>query len=110
MNLIDNLNNWIRLKNSNRILNDVKVVFFNGTAGKYEEKDYQKGTLKLLNELSNSNAKVIIGGGDTVSAVTSLGFENSFEFLSSGGGATLEYVAYGNLKALDWVDKNNVDN
>lgn len=92
------------------LLQDVKIVFFNGTCGKYEEKEYSKGTSLLLNELSNINGKVIIGGGDTVSAVTKLGFGNKFDYLSSGGGATLEYVAYGKLKSLEWIKENGVDN
>lgn len=92
------------------ILQETKMVFCNGTAGKYEDSEYKNGTLKLFNELKNSNAKVYIGGGDTVSAVNILGFDNVFEYLSSGGGATLEYVAYGKLKALEWIMENNVDN
>ena len=92
------------------LLQDVKIVFFNGTCGKYEEKEYSKGTSLLLNELRNINGKVIIGGGDTVSAVTKLGFGNKFDYLSSGGGATLEYVAYGKLKSLEWIKENGVDN
>ena len=92
------------------LLIDAKIVFFNGTCGKYEEKEYAKGTYTLLSDLSNIGGKVIIGGGDTVSAVTKLGFLDSFDYLSSGGGATLEYVAYGKLKALEWIKENGVDN
>ena len=58
----------------------------------------------------NSKAKVYVGGGDTVSAVTKFGFEDKFEYLSSGGGATLEYVAYGSLKAVDFIKENGVEN
>jgi len=98
------------ITNLKDILKDAKLVFFNGTCGMYEDKMYKKGTLNLLNELSISSAKVIIGGGDTVSAVISLGYENKFNYLSSGGGATLEYVSYGKLKALEWIKENNVNN
>lgn len=92
------------------LLSNAKIVFFNGTCGKYEDKEYSKGTYTLLNELSNIDGKVIIGGGDTVSAVIKLGFDGKFDYLSSGGGATLEYVAYGKLKALEWIKENSVDN
>ena len=85
-------------------------VFFNGTCGKFEEDRYSTGTKKLLNDLMNSKAKVYVGGGDTVSAVTKFGFEDKFEYLSSGGGATLEYVAYGGLKAVDFIKENGVEN
>ncbi len=86
------------------------LIFFNGTCGKFEDAKYGEGTLNLLQELKNCQARVFIGGGDTVAAVTSFGFQNDFEYLSSGGGATLEYVAFKSLKALDFIKENNVDN
>jgi len=92
------------------IINEAKVVFFNGTCGKYEDDKYKKGTLTLLEMLNNSDASVYIGGGDTVSAVKTLGFEKVFTYLSSGGGATLEYVSDGKLKALEYIKENSVNN
>ena len=89
------------------IINKAKVIFFNGTCGKYEEEHYKKGTEKLLEDLDKSDAKIYVGGGDTVSAVNKFDFQNKFEYLSSGGGATLEYVAYGQLKALEYIKNNN---
>lgn len=86
------------------------IVFLNGTCGKYEEDSYSNGTKKLLEDLYNSKAKVFVGGGDTVSAVTKFGYSNKFYYLSSGGGATLEYVAYGKLKALEFINENKVEN
>ena len=73
----------------------------------YENDEYRTGTIELLNVLSNID-NVYIGGGDTVSAVNNLGFDDKFKYLSSGGGATLEYVAYGKLKAIEWINKNGV--
>lgn len=87
-----------------------EIIFFNGTCGKFEDNRFSTGTKKLLEDLSNSSAKVIIGGGDTVSSVIKLGYENKFDYLSSGGGATLEYVAYGSLKALEFIKANSVEN
>lgn len=92
------------------ILADAKTIFFNGTCGKYEESEFSLGTKTLLCELQTSNAKVFVGGGDTVSAVKTFEYDKSFDYLSSGGGATLEYVAYGKLKALEWIEENGVDN
>jgi len=86
------------------IIKDSEIIFLNGTCGVFEENVYAKGTLNLLENLSNCNAKIIAGGGDTVSAISIFGYENNFDYLSSGGGATLEYVAYGKLKALDWIN------
>ena len=102
--IYDNIPNLIN------ILNEGKIIFFNGTCGKYEDELYEKGTFTLLRDLADTKANVYIGGGDTVSAVNKFGFNNSYKYLSSGGGATLEYVAYGKLKALEWIKENSVNN
>lgn len=94
----------------NAVLKDAQLVFVNGTCGKYEDADYELGTKTLFNELKNCAADIYIGGGDTVGAVTKLGFDKDFKYLASGGGATLEYVANGHLKAIDWIEENSVDN
>lgn len=97
------------ITNINELLDNNKTVFINGTCGKYEEVLYSNGTKKLLEDLYKSGAKVFVGGGDTVSAVTKFGYEDKFYYLSSGGGATLEYVAYSSLKALDYIKENGVE-
>ena len=74
----------------------------------YENKDYEKGTYQLLESLIKCGADVYIGGGDTVSAINKLGFKDKFKYVSSGGGATLEYVAYGELKAIKWIEENGL--
>ena len=76
----------------------------NGTMGLYEEKEFASGTLGIFETLTNVPV-VIIGGGDTVGAVNKLGFEEKF-ILSSGGGASLEYIAKGKLEALEEIEKN----
>lgn len=91
------------------LLNDSKTIFFNGTCGKYEDDNYIEGTFKLLKDLSDSSTSVYIGGGDTISAVNKFGFEDSYKYLSSGGGATLEYIAYGKLNSLEWIKINGIN-
>lgn len=93
----------------NKYIDSNNIVFLNGTSGKYEEDSYSNGTKKLLEDLYNSKAKVFVGGGDTVSAVTKFGYSDKFYYLSSGGGATLEYVAYGKLKAIEYINENKVE-
>jgi phosphoglycerate kinase len=89
------------------ILNNSKIIFLNGTCGKYEDSNYEKGTLKLLKDLSDCAAKVYAGGGDTLSAINKFGFQDSYYYLSSGGGATLEYLANGTLKAIEYIEEHN---
>ncbi len=98
------------LVNFDNLISDAEIIFFNGTCGKYENELYQQGTLKLLENLRSKKDKVYIGGGDTVSAVHNLGFSNEFAYLSSGGGATLSYVAEGKLDVLEYIENQAKDN
>lgn len=69
------------------------TVFVNGTMGLYEDENYRMGTEKLYKAMRDIDAIIIAGGGDAVASINKLGYENSFDFLSTGGGATLEYIA-----------------
>ena len=83
------------------ILKDTQTVFLNGTVGMYENPKYANGTKELLSMLSKLDAVVVLGGGDALSSAHRLGFDNCFTYTSSGGGATLDYLATGELKALE---------
>ncbi len=83
-----------------------KLIFVNGTAGLYEKDEYSEGTKKLLSFLQKSGNKVIVGGGDTISALNKFGYQDCFDFVSSGGGASLEYIAYAKLDALKDLNNN----
>ena len=87
-----------------KYIDESKIVFVNGTCGKFEDERFMEGTQNLFKALDDSGSKVIIGGGDTASACNKFGFKDSFDFISSGGGATLEYIADGSLKALEWME------
>lgn len=81
-----------------------EIIFVNGTCGKFEDERFMEGTSNLFKILKDSGKKVIVGGGDTASACIKFGFKDSFDFISSGGGATLEYIADETLKALEWME------
>ena len=74
------------------IINKSRVIFANGTAGVYEDNRFANGTKELLKIISVSPADVVIGGGDAASAARKLGYSDSFKFISTGGGATLDYI------------------
>lgn len=80
-----------------------KTIFLNGTVGIYEDMRYSNGTKELFNTLKEEDAIVVVGGGDSVSAVKRLGYENAFTYLSVGGGASLEYLAKGHLIGIDSI-------
>lgn len=83
------------------VLKASATVFVNGTMGMYENPDYKAGTEGLYKVLDTCNATIVAGGGDAVSSVNKLGFQSTFDFLSTGGGATLDYIASKKLNCFD---------
>lgn len=88
------------------ILKKIKLVVWNGPLGYYEE-GFDKGTIALLKAITESKATSIIGGGDTAVIIEKLGISNKLSFVSTGGGATLDYLATGKLVGIDAVMKCN---
>lgn len=86
-------------------INRSKTIFVNGTCGLYEDPRFSNGTKECFKLLANSSAKVIVGGGDSVSAVKKFGYQNKFAYLSSGGGATLDYIIDGKLEAIEAIER-----
>lgn len=75
-------------------------ILWNGPMGLYEE-GFNVWTEEMARAIAVSTARAIVGGGDTVAAITALGLENEFAFISTGGGAMLEYLQLGTLPAID---------
>ena len=80
-------------------------VLWNGPMGVYEQR-YTQGTDALAGALAGSNAKAIIGGGDTTAAISKFTFDPAKIFISSGGGAMLEFLENGTLPAIEVLKKN----
>lgn len=74
------------------------LVIWNGPMGYVEDKNFEKGTLMLLKHLNNYNIKTVIAGGDTSAVANKYNF--NFYHISTGGGATLQYLEGKELKAL----------
>ncbi len=89
------------------IINSSNTIFINGTMGVYEEKAYRNGTTEIFNILKNKEESTVIGGGDTISALNNLGFKNTFTNISSGGGATLEYIAKNTLPGIEAISEED---
>ena len=87
------------------IIDKSATIFVNGTAGKYEDIKYATGTRELLTNIVNSKAVKVVGGGDGVSAVKHFNLAERFNFLSTGGGATLEYIIQEGLPAIDNINE-----
>ena len=89
------------------IISTSNTIFINGTMGVYEEQPFKNGTTEIYNCLSKIKEKVVLGGGDTISAINNLGFTNMFVNVSSGGGATLEYIANGTLPGIEAINEED---
>ena len=68
------------------------TVIWNGPMGVFEFPNFAEGTLEMAKAIAESGAVSIIGGGDSVSAVTKLGFADKMTHISTGGGASLEFL------------------
>ena len=71
---------------------DARTVFWNGPMGVFEIEAFAKGTEGVARAVAESDATSVVGGGDSVAAVGKLGLEDEMSFISTGGGASLEYV------------------
>ena len=69
-----------------------KVLFWNGPMGIFEKSEYSNGTREIAKIIERTDAYTIIGGGDTISAVKQFSNIDKIDFLSTGGGASLEYL------------------
>lgn len=78
---------------------NAKYILWNGPLGAYEV-GYKDGTIKLaklIADATKNGVKTIVGGGDTLATIKELNLEDSFTFVSTGGGAMLDYLAKGGL-------------
>jgi phosphoglycerate kinase len=77
-----------------------ETVFWNGPMGVFETPAFANGTFELARRIAASTACKLAGGGDSASAIESAGCEAGFDFISTGGGATLEYLEGKELPGL----------
>jgi phosphoglycerate kinase len=84
-----------------QIIKTAKTIVWNGPMGKFEEKPYDIGTDAILHAILESDAYVVIGGGESLAVLEQAGVMNKIGFVSSGGGAMLEYLGGKNLPGLE---------
>ena len=87
-------------------LSAAKLVLWNGPMGVFEEEKFFSGTRALASALAASKATSIVAGGDTVAAVRLAGVEEKISHLSTGGGATLEFLEGKKLPGIDALETN----
>ena len=83
-----------------KVIKSAKMIVWNGPMGLIENPEFAKGTIALIKTLAESPAETIVGGGETVEMIRKLKLENKFSFISTGGGAMLEFLEGKNLPGL----------
>jgi phosphoglycerate kinase len=87
------------------VIATARTIFWNGPMGIFEIDEFAKGTIGIAKAVAYSGAVSIVGGGDSVAAVKKAGVEDRISHLSTGGGASLEYVAYETLPGITALEK-----
>lgn len=86
-------------------LKNCKTVLWNGPMGVFEDDRYSKGTFDVAKLLAELDSVVVVGGGDSVSAVKKIGADSKLSHVSTGGGASLEYIEHGHLPGIDVLNE-----
>lgn len=87
------------LREIDKLVSKAKFILWNGPLGNYEE-GFDKGTIGLLKTITKSRAESVVGGGDSLALISKLGIEKKFTFVSTGGGAMLDFLANGTLPGI----------
>jgi phosphoglycerate kinase len=91
-------------------LRDARTIIWNGPMGVFEEPPFNEGTIGIalaVAEAADRGAVVIVGGGDSVAAVTEAGVADRITHISTGGGATLEFLAGKQLPGVAALNDND---
>lgn len=88
-----------------KCLSEAKTVFWNGPMGVFETPEFSKGTFAIAEVMANNSGTMIVGGGDSAAAAEASGFADKMTHISTGGGASLEYLQGEKLPGLEVLRK-----
>jgi len=94
------------VKTFKKVIKKAKTIIWNGPVGVYEFERFKVGTTKIAKYVAKSKAKSIIGGGDSVAAISELGASKKVTHLSTGGGASLMLIQGKELPCLERIEEN----
>jgi len=88
------------------LIKEAKFIVWNGPLGNIEEEGFDEGTKIVARAIVESGVTSIIGGGDTVAVIDNMGLLDKFSFVSTAGGAMLQFLANGTLPGIEALRKN----
>ena len=91
----------LTIQNYTGIIKKAKTVIWNGPVGLFENKKFQAGSAAIAKAIAKSDAFSVVGGGETTQLILQLGLEKKIGFLSTGGGAMLEFLSGKNLPGIE---------
>ncbi len=91
-----------------KIIKEAKMIVWNGPMGYFEKKEFSRGTAAIARSVAASRAFSIVGGGDTAIILRKLGLLGRYSFVSTGGGAMLEYLAGKKLPGIEALKNNRI--
>ena len=93
------------IKKLNAIIKEAKTIVWNGPLGVFEFEKFSNGTKALAQEIIKSDAYSIAGGGDTIAAITKFNAKKDISYISTGGGAFLEFLEGKKLPAIEILEE-----
>ncbi|HUP61781.1 MAG TPA: phosphoglycerate kinase [Thermoanaerobaculia bacterium] len=82
-------------------LKTAKTIFWNGPMGVFEKEEFAKGTMAMARAVAEADAITVVGGGESVEAVKASGFADRITHISTGGGASLEFISGATLPGVE---------
>lgn len=93
------------MANINEVIKNAKTILWNGPVGVFEFDQFASGTKSMSEAIANSDAFSVAGGGDTISSIQKFGVTSKISYISTGGGAFLEFVEGKKLPAVEILEK-----